>query len=94
MALPGGFLLRHEAIDDSIVRLAKEELDMDVNLEETERLELLESINGDPRGHIVHLPVKIKSENLTNKVYFGVIPKNTIPYQLKFLEQLGYKIEK
>jgi len=92
--LPGGFLLKDESINDCIIRLAKDELNLVINPKQTKRLGLFETLNGDPRGHILHHPVKVKIPSIVNKDYFRVIPKNTIPYQSSFLEKLGYKLEK
>src|SRR3990172_886703 len=87
--LPGGFLLKDESINDCIQRLADAELSLDIDTTQTERLGLFETLSGDPRGHILHHPVRIQSQNIANKDFFDTIPKNTIPYQTKFLKKLG-----
>lgn len=92
--LPGGFLLKDETLNDCIKRLGQDELGVMMDMSQMERCELFETLKGDPRGHVLHYPVRIKMEKIANKDYFRTIPKNTISYQVSFLEKLGYKIEK
>lgn len=91
--VPGGFLLKDEPINDCIRRLAKEELGLEINPKKTERLGLFETIGKDPRGHILHYPVRIKMSDIDDENYFSVIPRNTISFHLDFLEKLSYKLE-
>ncbi len=91
--VPGGFLLKNEPIEICILRLAKEELGLTIDLKQTEKLGLFETINEDPRGHILHYPVRIKLKGISNKNYFEILPRKTIPFHIKFLEKLGYKVE-
>jgi hypothetical protein len=89
--LPGCFLLKDELINDCIQRLAKDELGLTVGARKIEKCELFETLNGDPRGHVLHYPIRIKSRSIVGKNYFEFLPENTIPYQIQFLKRLGYK---
>lgn len=92
--LPGGFLLVNEPISDCIRRLARTELGIaDLNPDLGERLGLFETIGGDPRGHVLHHPVRFRMEELIGRNYFGKLPLNTIDFQLDFLRKLGYQSE-
>lgn len=89
--LPGGFLLKNEHIDDCIRRIAKKELGLSIQIKNVKKLQLFESIKADPRGHIIHLPVKIVKSDIKKGKYFSKLPANTISYQKVFLAKLGYK---
>lgn len=89
--LPGGFLLKGELLADCIDRLIKEELG--VEPVSWEYLQLIEDIDGDPRGHLLHYFVKLTKvvAPTTNGQYFNKIPNNVMPFQLPMLRKLGYK---
>ncbi|MFA6250604.1 MAG: NUDIX domain-containing protein [Candidatus Shapirobacteria bacterium] len=89
--LPGGFLLKDEPIDDCITRLAEDELNITLDPVSAQRLGIFETLQGDPRGHILHHPVKIKLPSIEGQNYFLPLPSNIIPYQLVFLQKLGYR---
>lgn len=82
--LPGGFLLKDEPIDDCIQRLANSELDLKIDPIQTERLGLFETLSGDPRGHILHHPVRVKSQNIANKDFLVLFRKILFLTKLNF----------
>lgn len=91
--LPGGFLLKGELIEDCVSRLLKEELSSsELNWH---FIKLVEDIDGDPRGHLLHYFVKVHSDEqiVTEKCrYFKHLPTNTMPHQIPMLLGLGYKL--
>lgn len=89
--LPGGFLLKDEPLDDAIKRIAKDELEIDADPNVTDRLPLAETVKGDPRGHVLHYPVRFKNSESKVGEYFMNLPEKTIPYQKAFLTKLGYR---
>ena len=88
--LPGGFLLKDEKIAACITRIARDELNMK-NSSNYKKLDVFETVKGDPRGHIIHYVVKLKTEKVEDGEFFKTLPSDTIPYQKKFLLELGYK---
>ena len=91
--LPGGFLLKDELIRDCVNRLLKEELGS--SRSSWEFIKLVEDIDGDPRGHLLHYFVRVKLDDLkTTKTanYFKRLPSNTMPHQIPMLLDLGYQI--
>lgn len=87
--LPGGFLLKDEPIKQCIKRLLKDEVGATKETK-IQFIGVFESINKDPRGHIIHYVVKIptQSENIN---FFNRLPIKIISYQKDFLIKLGYK---
>lgn len=89
--LPGGFLLKGELISDCFRRLSRDELGSELNASDGKFEGLFENIDGDPRGHILHYVISIKTGNVGSGEYFSRLPDETIPYQRDFLNKLGYK---
>jgi ADP-ribose pyrophosphatase YjhB (NUDIX family) len=88
--LPGGFLLKDEKLTDCIDRIAIDELGLG-KPSKAEFLGLFENLEGDPRGHILHYVVRITNKPKAKGKFFGSLPPNTISYQKKFLQELGYQ---
>lgn len=88
--LPGGFLLKGESISACIKRHAKEELGISPT-DSGKFIGIFENIDGDPRGHILHYVVRFEQDQNVEGSYFSKLPQETIPYQRKFLLELGYK---
>ena len=91
--LPGGFLLKDELIKDCVPRLLKEELGLPES--KWEFIKLVEDIDGDPRGHLLHYFVKVHINELINTKkgkYFKFLPTNTMPHQIPMLLELGYHL--
>ncbi|NJD51525.1 MAG: NUDIX hydrolase [Candidatus Methanoperedens sp.] len=87
--LTGGFVHYNEKISDSVKRVAKREIGVDVGI--VRLLGIYEYINEDPRGHMIALAhiVGIQGGNIapnqdnTELKYFIKAPENMIPYQKK-----------
>lgn len=92
--LPGGFLLKGEKIKKCALRIFKEEIGMKVDESLGDFIGLFETLDGDPRGHILHYVIKYQRLELpisNNKHFFRDQPELMIPYQKDFLRKLGYK---
>jgi len=93
--LPRGFLLKNEPMGNCAKRLSSEELRLELNSKDGEFLGLFETIKGDPRDHILHYTLRFRLKN--NQVrpdgekFFESLPPKMVPYQKKFLIELGYK---
>jgi ADP-ribose pyrophosphatase YjhB (NUDIX family) len=95
--LPGGFLLKGESIALCTRRVSKKEVGKALYEKDGKFVGLFETIDSDPRGHILHYVIKfkvaytfVKPTSYNHKNFFKPLPK-TIPYQKKFLNKLGYK---
>lgn len=91
--LPGGFLLKNELINDCVSRLLFEELGS--KKQDWKYLKLVEDIDGDPRGHLLHYFVEVISDDMTiseSGKYFQTLPDNTMPHQIPMLTDLGYQL--
>ena len=90
--LPGGFIMKGESLVTCAKRIALKEVRVD-EVAIVKKLGFFENLDGDPRGHLHHLCVACKTpaapEHNTLR-YFNSLPSNTIPYQKKFLHELGF----
>ena len=89
--LPGSFLFKGETISECLKRIAKEEVDVDLNVENLKLVQLDEDLQ-EPRGHVIHLVylIKVIKSQVTesdNKKFFFEPPQPMIPTHRKiFLE--------
>lgn len=58
--LPGSLLLKHETIDQCLVRTAAQELGFPISARDCRLKIVHENISGDPRGHIINLTYKYR----------------------------------
>lgn len=80
--IPGSFLLKNEKMADCLVRIAKHELGIDLDLKKFRLLGAFENLN-DPRGHVLDIiyeyniekEVELKPINETKEIkWFNQIP--------------------
>src|SRR3989344_636169 len=57
--LPGSFILKDEAVDECVRRLADEELNLKVNGSNFKLRSLDEDLH-EPRGHVIHLVYEVR----------------------------------
>ncbi len=97
--IPGGFLLKGEGLKDCALRIAKEELYLDLKNFKFNFLGLFENLNSDQRGHIVDLvygceileSTKPRAGKDTKKVkFFSKIPEKIGFNHRQDLEILGF----
>lgn len=88
--LPGGFLLKGETIKDCATRVATNELKFALNYKTGEFEGLFENLDGDSRGHILHYVMRFKTLDFPRGNYFKKLPNNTIYYQKRLLNKIGY----
>ncbi len=91
--LPGGFVMKNETFSQCAKRVGNKELGVS-DLEIVKKLDFFDDPNADPRGHIHHLVVACQTNQIKvgGKIkFFNKLPKNLIPYQRLFLQQLGFK---
>ncbi|MBI2326434.1 NUDIX domain-containing protein [Candidatus Collierbacteria bacterium] len=89
--VPGSFLLLNETVAESIKRIAKEEVNVNLACEQFKLLQLDEDLQ-EPRGHVIHLVYLVRvvksqvKESEKQKFYFEP-PQPMIPTHRKiFLE--------
>ena len=88
---PGSFLLKDETISECTKRIAKEEVGVDLNVENPKLVQLDEDLQ-EPRGHVIHLVYLVKvsksqSIELDSRKFFFEPPQPIIPTHRKiFLE--------
>lgn len=64
------------------------EVGLSQDSEEAEFVGVFETLDGDPRGHIIHHVVKIRADDVDeddDRQFFATTPENIIPYQRKLL---------
>jgi ADP-ribose pyrophosphatase YjhB (NUDIX family) len=91
--LPGSFLLKGETVSECVVRLAKEELGLEIKESNFKLRNLDEDLN-ESRGHVVHLvyEVWIKKQDVVedeNKMFCFEPPKDMIPTHRKIFLNLS-----
>lgn len=98
--MPGSYLLRGETINECIKRIAKDELGIDLNGQDTEFLGLFEDLDKDPRGHVIDIvygalvkgKIQFKPLGETKELkFFKKLPVKIGFNHKKTLNQLGYK---
>jgi 8-oxo-dGTP diphosphatase len=96
---PGSFLLKDEAINECLQRVARDEFGYTL-LEKAQLAGVFEDLNKDPRGHIIdvvykvilkdQLPLLVTSET-KEAAYFGKLPQDMGFNHKESLLCLGYK---
>lgn len=89
--LPGSFLLKGESIGECFRRISLDEIGTELTYSDGKFEGLFENLDGDPRGHILHYVISIKTSLVPSGDFFNRLPEKTIPYQRVFLDKLGYK---
>lgn len=84
--LPGSFLMKKESLKECILRVAKEELGIEIEKESVKLLGVYEDIDKDPRGHVIDL---VYSYKVGRKVDFE-LGKGT--KEVKFFAKIPGKI--
>ena len=94
--LPGGRIFIHEKVADAVQRIAKNELNVKVQIDSfIGYIEYLKEIRKATQNHSLSLVFKLKVKSGTLKgnsqtqeiKFFSKLPKNIIPEQLVFLKQ-------
>ena len=95
--MPGGFVLKGEPISKCIERVAWRELGIAINAKNAKLQGAFDDLNADPRGHIVDLIYKIKTdipikENDETEAakFFSVLPRRVGFNHKETLRKLGY----
>lgn len=97
--LPGSFIDKGESIHTCIRRIAKDELNVDLDPTKAKLLTVSENIDKDPRGHVIELIYKFVVDNdflpkavgYTKEVaFFSSLPGNIGFNHPELLKSLGY----
>lgn len=84
--LPGSFLFKGELIEECILRIAKEEVEIDLKNKKFNLALINENINYDPRGHVLDIIYRIKLNDFFEPKPIGDTK------EIKFFEKLPDKI--
>lgn len=91
--LPGGFVLKDELLEECIKRITKEEIRTEIK--NWQFAGVFDDLQGDPRGHIIHLVYKCvlakPVEQIEDVKFFKKWPAKIAFNQQKILAELGFK---
>lgn len=87
--LPGGFLLKGETLAECQEQLASE-FDSKLNPAEGEFLGLVENVDQDPRGHLLHYVVRYINQNIPSEEKKNVF-QNYSPKYYSFSKTISSK---